>query len=493
MKKMIAVLACLVLLAACDAGQEEDRAIRDLSEYSVIELRHLLEEGKVTSVELVTRLLEKAEEHRGLNATIYLDAELALKLAAAADTTRAAGETDQTLLGIPIVVKDNIHVAGMPNTAGTPALMKFTPSESNAVVRTMQAAGAIVMAKTNLHELAFGITSNNKAFGAVGNPHNPVMFAGGSSGGTAAAVSAGIAPAGLGTDTGGSVRIPAALTGVVGFRPSSGRYESTAVTPISATRDTVGLIATNVADVIFLDEVVVGRESVIDSTEVSKLRLGVPRTFLYENIDKEVLPVVEDALRRLRDAGVTLIEADIDNIKDLVAQTSFPIALHEVVRQLPTYLDDYQTGVSYEELVADIASPDVQGVFGTLAGGGPIDDEGYAAAMAARKSMQGTFEKYFDEKAVDAIVFPMTLLPARPITGSDETVELNGENVPTFPTYIHNTDHATIAGLPSISIPAGLTASGLPIGIALEGPAGSDERLLAIAFAVEQVLDTGMP
>jgi len=493
MNKMIAVLACLVLQAACGNGQEGDRAIRDLSEYSVIELRHLLEEGKATSVELVTRLLEKAEEHRGLNATIYLDAELALELAAAADATRAAGETDQPLLGIPIVVKDNIHVAGMPNTAGTPALMKFTPSESNAVVQTLQVAGAIVMAKTNMHELAFGITSNNKAFGAVGNPHNPVMFAGGSSGGTAAAVSAGIAPAGLGTDTGGSVRIPAALSGVVGFRPSSGRYDSTAVTPISATRDTVGLIATDIADVIFLDGVVTGRNTVVDSIEASELRLGVPRTFLYENIDKEALPVVEDTLRSLRDAGVTLIEADIDNIEELVAQTSFPIALYEVVRQLPAYLDDYQTSVSYEQLVADIASSDVQGVFATLAGGGPIDDEGYAAAMAARKLMQRTFEKYFAEQAVDAIVFPMTLLPARPIAGSDETVELNGENVPTFPTYIHNTDHATVAGLPSISIPAGLTESGLPIGIALEGPAGSDERLLAIALAVEQVLETGSP
>ena len=134
MNKTIAVLACLVLLAACDADQEGDRAIRDLSEYSVTELRHLLEEGKATSVELVTRLLEKEEEHRGLNATIYLDAKHALELAAAADAARAAGESDQPLLGIPIVVKDNIHVAGMPNTAGTPALMEFTPSESNAVV-----------------------------------------------------------------------------------------------------------------------------------------------------------------------------------------------------------------------------------------------------------------------------------------------------------------------------------------------------------------------
>ena len=493
MNNIAAVLMLSIFIVACNDRRQEPESVGDLTRYSVSELLFFLDNKKITSVEIVGQLFDKADERKSLNAYIYADRERALALAATADAARVSGSKGQPLLGIPIVVKDNIHVAGMPNTAGSPALKGFIPDSSNSVVESLRVAGAIVIAKTNMHELAFGITSNNYEFGAVGNPYDETKFAGGSSGGTATAVSAGLAPAGLGTDTGGSVRIPAALTGVVGFRPSSGRYISTAVTPISATRDTVGLIATNVADIILLDGIVTGRKSSLDKVDVRDLRLGVPRAFLYDNVDVMALVIIEDTLQKLRAAGVTLVEADVEDIEALVAQTAFPIALYEVVRQLPVYLEEFHTGVSYDQLVAGVASPDVQGVFGMLAGGGPIDDADYAAAMAARQSMKESFRKYFAENNIDAIVFPTTLLPARSITGSDETVILNGAQVPTFPTYIHNTDHASIAGLPSISIPAGLTQSGLPIGVALEGPEGSDGRLLAIALAIEQELAMDAP
>ena len=487
MKQSICALAIALALTGCTV-EKEPVPMPDVTEKSVSELRALLTSGEISSVGLVTQLLDKAEQNKNLNAFIHVDRERALEMAASADAAGAAASKDQPLRGIPIVVKDNIHVAGMPNTAGTPALKGFVPEASNAVVAKLQAAGAIVLAKTNMHELAFGITSNNAAFGAVGNPYDVTLFAGGSSGGTASAISAGLAPAGLGTDTGGSIRIPAALTGIVGFRPSSGRYDSTAVTPISSTRDTVGLLATNVADVILLDSVVSGSSTPPDTVAADGLRIGVPRAWFFDSIDSDTLPVIENALQKLSDAGVSLIDADVENISDLIARTSFPIALYEVVRELPAYLDEYGTGVTYEQLVEQIASPDVQGVFGTLGNGGPIDDDTYAAALLARDLMKETFTAYFAAHNLDAILFPMTLLPARPIAGSDETVELNGERVPTFPTYIHNTDHATIAGLPSISLPAGLTASGLPIGLAIEGPAGSDSRLLSIALAVEAIL-----
>lgn len=488
MKLSLCALFISAVLTGCTI-EKDPAPMSDVTEKSVGELRALLKSGEISSVGLVTQLLDKAEQHEKLNAFIHVDRDGALELAATADAAGAEEREDKPLLGIPIVVKDNIHVAGMPNTAGTPALKGFVPEASNAVVAKLQAAGAIVLAKTNMHELAFGITSNNLAFGAVGNPHDPSMFAGGSSGGTASAISAGLAPAGLGTDTGGSIRIPAALTGIVGFRPSSGRYDSTAVTPISSTRDTVGLLATSVADVILLDSVVSEEASTPpDAVAADGLRIGVPRAWFFDNMDSESRIVIEEALQKLRDAGATLIDADVENISDLIARTSFPIALYEVVRELPAYLDEYGTGVTYEQLVEQIASPDVRGVFGTLGNGGPIDDDAYAAALLARDLMKETFAAYFATNNLDAILFPMTLLPARPITGSDETVELNGERVATFPTYIHNTDHATIAGLPSISLPAGMTASGLPVGLAIEGPAGSDSRLLSIALAVEAIL-----
>ena len=487
MKLSLCALSIAAVLTGCTI-EKDPAPMSDVTEKSVGELRALLKSGEISSVGLVSQLLDKAEQHEELNAFIHVDRDGALELAATADAAGAEELEDKPLLGIPIVVKDNIHVAGMPNTAGTPALKEFVPEASNAVVAKLQAAGAIVLAKTNLHELAFGITSNNATFGAVGNPHDPTMFAGGSSGGTASAISAGLAPAGLGTDTGGSIRIPAALTGIVGFRPSSGRYDSTAVTPISSTRDTVGLIATSVADVILLDSVVSGASTSSDAVAADRLRIGVPRAWFFDHMDSELRIVIEEALQKLRDAGATLIDADVENIGDLIARTSFPIALYEVVRELPAYLDEYGTGVTYEQLVEQIASPDVKGIFGTLGDGGPINDDAYAAALLARDLMKETFTAYFAAHDLDAIVFPMTVLPARPIAGSDETVELNGERVPTFPTYIHNTDHATIAGMPSISLPAGMTASGLPVGLAIEGPAGSDTRLLSIALAVEAIL-----
>ncbi len=174
----------------------------------IVSLSSLMDSGDTSSAAIVTDLISRSWQFAGLNVFITLDSEGALARAEELDRLRADGEIRGPLHGIPLVVKDNIHVAGMPNTAGTPSLKDFVPAVSNTVVARLEAAGAIILGKTNLHELAFGITSNNAAFGAVRNPFDPSLIPGGSSGGTASAISAGIVPAGLGTDTGGSVRIP---------------------------------------------------------------------------------------------------------------------------------------------------------------------------------------------------------------------------------------------------------------------------------------------
>ena len=241
---------------------------------SAVELIAMLESGSTNSVTIVTELLARIEANADLNAFITVDANGAAARAAELDGLRASGEIVGPLHGVPIVVKDNIHVAGLPNSAGTPGLAEFVPAVDNPVVAALRAAGAIVLGKTNLHELAFGITSDNGAFGAVGNPFDPTTFAGGSSGGTAAAISAGMAPAGLGTDTGGSARIPAALTGIVGFRPSTGRYVSSAVTPISHTRDTIGVMARRVADVVLMDSVITATDGEVEPTTACEYPAG---------------------------------------------------------------------------------------------------------------------------------------------------------------------------------------------------------------------------
>ena len=479
------VALATLLVAACSKDPAPHAPIYTAG-MSVSELSDGLAKQIFTADQVIVEALYQAESVENLNAFIFIDSDRALALAGDADKAIQAG-TAGPLTGIPIAVKDNTHVAGVPNTAGTPGLRSFVPDESNSVVAALEDAGAIVLGKTNLHELAFGITSNNSTFGAVGNPVDPRTFAGGSSGGTAAAIAAGIVPAGLGTDTGGSVRIPAALTGIVGFRPSSDRYGGDGVTPISSTRDTVGIMAGNVSDVVLLDTVITGDASA--TADIATLRIGVPRGYFYDNLDTSLAARVEAALKRLTESGVTLVEADVPGIQDLLAQTTFPIALYEVVRDLPAYLEEYETGVTFDDLAAQTASPDVQGLFTMLTGETPpIDDAGYAAAMAARDQMRDVMAAYFRDNNLDAMIFPTTILPARPITGSDETVELNGEQVPTFPTYIRNTEQATIIGMPSISLPAGNTSDGLPVGLCLEAAPGADAALLAIAVQLEPIL-----
>ena len=204
---------CVALLVCLAPFSSSAKEIVDYHSLSLTEAAQLIREDKISSTELVKALLLQAEVERDLNAFITLDREAVLKAAQAADAAQKQGKPLGQLHGVPLVIKDNIHVAGMPNTAGTPALRSFIPQENARVVEALIDAGAIVLGKTNMHELAFGATSNNAAFGPVRNPYDPARFPGGSSGGTAAAIAAGIAPGGRGTDTGGSVRIPAALTG----------------------------------------------------------------------------------------------------------------------------------------------------------------------------------------------------------------------------------------------------------------------------------------
>ena len=488
MKATALASAAVLLLASCASRELDPTFSRDLG---VAELQRELAAGRVGSADLVEKLIERSEARASLNAFITLDRQGALERAREFDAMRSRGDSIGALQGIPFVVKDNIHVARLPNTAGTPALRSFVPPEDNAVVGALRNAGGIVLGKTNMHELAFGITSDNTAFGAVANPHNEAYFAGGSSGGTAAAIAAGLAPAGLGTDTGGSVRIPAALTGIVGFRPTTGRYDTTAVTPISHTRDTVGLMARSVADVLILDRIIVPEDGDDSLEPLSEIRLGVPRRYFYTGLDSRIVPVIESALEKVAAEGVELVEIGPGNIEKLMADSAFPIALYEVVRDLPNYLTVHQTGQDFASVAAGAASPDVRGLFETLTDAGPISDPQYQSALEARAELKRVLARYFGDNDLDGMIFPTTPLAARPIEGSMETVDLNNQRVPTFPTYIRNTDPASIAGLPGISIPAGFDDRGLPVGIEIDGPERTDRTVLRIARKLEEVLGSG--
>lgn len=392
------------------------------------------------------------------------------------------------LAGMYIAVKDNIHVASLPNTGGTKSLRNFIPDEDAAVVARLKAAGAQVIGKNNMHELAFGITSNNAAYGAVHNALNFDYMAGGSSGGTAAAVALDMASAGLGTDTGGSSRIPAVLNGLVGFRPTTGRYPNSGMTMISNTRDTAGPITRTVADAIVMDKVMSEDTYAEPQVSLPALRIGVPLDYFYEDLDKDVARITDQALARLSQAGVELVETSIANIGELNDKVGFPVVLFETAQLLPQYLETHMPNIDIDEFTAQIASPDVKQVIAEALGGAIPEDVYLEALNVQRPILQEAYADYFETHSLDAIIFPTTPLPACKLAEDMSTVELNGNQVPTFPTYIRNTDPSSNAGIPGISLPAGLSAAGLPIGIELEAPAGKDRELLAIAALVEKLL-----
>jgi mandelamide amidase len=449
--------------------------------------------GDITAEAYAAALLDRAERLKALNATIALDRQGTLEAARAVDTARLKGEKLGPLAGLPLLVKDNIDTRQLPTTAGTKALSANRPTQDAPVLVPLFRAGAILMAKMNMHELAFGITSTNAAYGFVRNPYNTALIPGGSSGGTAAGVAAGMSSVGLGSDTGGSNRIPPALCGTAGLRPTVGngqkRYPDRGVVPISHTRDTVGPIGKTVSDIALLDSVITG-QPLPQTADLRGLRLGVPRGYFWNDLDNELADVMDTALAKLRDAGAVLVEADLPDIGDINSKISFPIALYEVGPDLTAYLAAEGGGIGFDQVVAAIASKDVAGAF---AAARTIPKEAYEAAIGTgRPRLQKLYADYFATNGVEAIVFPITPLPARPInlagdTGQD-TVELNGTQVPTFPTYIRNTDPGSNAGIPGLSLPAGLTRAALPVGLELDGPVGSDQRLLAIGLALEPVL-----
>lgn len=456
------------------------------SDFGAAELLRRLDAGQLSAREYAQDTVRRWRENVGLNAVSFLDPDLLAKFALDADEKRARREGGR-LCGLPLIVKDNINTTAYPTTGGTAALQDCTPETDAGVISRLLDEDAIIGAKSGMHELAFGITSNNAVTGPVRNPHDPSKIPGGSSGGTASAVAAGIFPAGLGTDTGGSCRIPAALCGVVGFRPTIGRYAGDGIVPISHTRDTAGPLARSLEDVALLDGVLSGQDPLNGKTDLTDVRLGVPAEVLFENLEPEVETAVEESLRALEKAGVTLVDVTLADLWPHNEAFSFPVVFYEVMRDLPAYLEEHAPHVAFGALVETIGSPDVAGAIGSQLGDDAMPEEAYRAAMDVhRPAMRAIYEDAFRAHGLSAIVFPTTPLRARDI-GLDETVELNGAQVSTFPTYIRNTDLGSNLGVPGISLPC-RNVTGLPVGIEFDGLAGRDADLLSLARAAEAAL-----
>jgi mandelamide amidase len=458
-----------------------------LHDLGVAEAAKAIRNGEITAERLADALLARAALRADLGAFIALEPDRVREAARKSDQQRASGASLGPLHGVPLALKDNLNTAELPTTGGTPGLAGNRPKRNAAIVDKLFAAGAIMLGKCNLHELAYGITNNNAAYGPARNPYALDRIPGASSGGTAVAVAARMAPGGIGSDTGGSVRIPAALCGIVGLRPTTGRWSQAGIVPISHTRDTAGPITRSVADCTLLDGVVTGGPTEIAPAPLKGLRFGVPRRHFWENLDTELEQICESALRRLTDAGVVLVDVDMSEEASLDGEAGFPIALYETVTDLNRYLAEHETGLDYAGLVAKVASPDVKGILQSLIGANAVPEPAYQKALQQRSVLQDAYRRHFGEHGIAAIIFPTTPAPAVRI-GEDETFMLNGNAVPTFPTFIRNTSPGSVGGIPGISLPVGITAAGLPVGMELSGPEASDHQLLAIAAALEPLL-----
>lgn len=438
-----------------------------------------------TAKAAVTGALDALKAKSDLNICTQLLEDSALQEAARQDRDGHDGP----LGGLPFVVKANVAVAGALQDGASPALKDNFAQRDATVVARLRAAGAIAVAMTNMHELAFGITSHNGHYGPVRNPHDPDRMSGGSSGGTAAAIGAGTVRAGIASDTGGSGRLPAAFCGCVGFRPSMGRYPGDGILTLSHTLDTLTVMGADVTIVAALDAAVTGDGS---EPERPQMRLGILRDPFWTGLSNEMDALGQRVVERLAEAGIECVLGNAPEIETLTEAAGFPIALTET-RSNWTRLAKELRGQSLADFAAEIASPDVRGLYQDMARGNVPPPEAYAAAMGeARPALQTLLDSLFEELAVDAFIFP-TLARTAPAIDMTETIDIDGDNLPLFPTLTRRELAASVAGLPAISIPGGLDSSGLPFGMELIGRAGADRALLNIARRLENVMAKGAP
>ena len=457
----------------------------DLPFASIEQIGKLFRKRKLSPVELTKLLLARIDQlNPKLNAYLTVTADLALTQAKRAESELFAprgrkGHRDRgPLHGIPISLKDNIYTEGVRTTAGSKILKDFIPQRDAQVVAQLKAAGAVILGKTNMHEFAYGVTTNNPHFGPSRNPWDLSRIPGGSSGGSAAAVAAGLCYGSIGTDTGGSIRIPAALCGVVGLKPTFGRVSVTDVIPLSPRLDCVGPLVRSAADAaLLLDPIFVrGKEepplrSAIKSHFRYRFRLGVPKEFFLKIISIEVEYAFEVALRVFRKLGAKLKEVPIPLLhetEDAGNQIAWAEATHyhQHAGWFPAHAADYGEDVRTR-----------------LELGSKVPATAYLQAMQLRDSFIEHFHAAMDKAKLDALVVPTTPIAA-PLIG-EETTAVCGSNHATRALLLRNNRPANLAGLPAISVPCGLSPDGRPIGVQLIGSVTDEALLLRIAHLFE--------
>ena len=461
----------------------------NLLDLSAVEAVVRMSRGDFSAEKYARVLLERCAAGHALNVFICLEPERVLEDARRCDRERRAGARPGALFGLPIPVKDCVNTRDYPTTAGTPGLRHFRPSEDAPLIQALRRSGAIVLGKTNMHELGYGWTSNNEAFGPVRNPYDPTRIPGGSSGGTAAAVAARMAPLGVAEDTNGSIRIPAALCGISGLRPTTGRYPTQGCVPLSPVLDQLGPHARTVADLALFDSAMSNDWQPLQPKPLRGLRLGVVRDYWYRDLDPELERVTNAALARLREAGVELVESQFPQLANVHELITTPLITHDVGPAIGRYLNDYRVGLNFEQLVSQ-ASPGVRNDLRHVFPGGSdfVSDAAYDVLVNQKlPEFRRLYQDYFSRTGVAAIVFPATAVPALPV-GAESDVTVRDRRVSLFTALARNITPTGSAAIPGLVLPAGLTSSGLPVALELDAPAGTDRALLALGMSVADAL-----
>lgn len=450
---------------------------------SVEELAALISNKSISPVELTKSVLDRAEaSQEKLNAYLTIYRKEAEEAAKIAEAEIMSGDYRGMYHGIPMGIKDNIYFENKQTTMASKIHKDFIPKYNATVIEKLKEAGVIFTGKLHMHEYALSITNNNPHFGPVRNPWDLNKIPGGSSGGSGAAVAIGSSIASIGTDTAGSIRIPASACGIVGLKPTRGRVSSHGVYPLSWTQDHVGPMTSTVKDAAGLLGIIAGYDEkdaasmnqpvdhYLDAItgDVKDLVIGVNEEYFFKNIDAKIEKSVRDQIDMLVDRGAKIEPVQIPSLKDAewagfcfsVSEAS--MIHHDSILERP---EDF--------------GEDIRGFL--LSGASPASSE-YANALKVREQLIADFNEAF--KKVDVLISPT--LPIMPNDIGDDLAELNGEKVDLLSNIIRLTGPANLTGLPALSVPCGMNGQ-LPIGLQIIGPAFSEGRVLNTGYAIEQM------
>jgi aspartyl-tRNA(Asn)/glutamyl-tRNA(Gln) amidotransferase subunit A len=436
---------------------------------NVRELGKQLRSRRISCVELTTQVFADIKSREIFRSFITLTEEPALAEAAERDQELAAGKDRGPFHGIPIAVKDLFYTRGIRTTGGSLAFKEFVPDYDAAVVERLRAAGAVSIGKTNLHEIAFGITSKNPHYGFVLNPLDPRRIPGGSSGGSAALVAGKFLPVALGTDTGGSIRVPASYCGISGIKPTYGRVSRRGVLPLAFSLDHVGPLGSCIEDCALAMNVLAdGYFNLPALPDLKGMRVGVPTNFFFDQIDAEVASAVRRSIAEMERLGASLVEVSLPDMNEANAAARV-VQLSETAAIYVNHTDPRMFGSD---------------VWALLEQGRMIMGHEYVNAQRVRTQFRQSFDKLW--KGIDVLATPTTPISAPMLEQDNVLIGEVEENVRIATTRLVRS--INFLGEPALSMPCGETSNGMPVGLQLISAPFAEARLLQIAKTLEAAI-----